>query len=565
MERIIKRMICFIILTLFFISTNALAITVNNNSQEIIDKQTTDKQLALLEIPDISDGADFDPLVDVEITFTIKMIRAFEKLDPFTDPDFYVKLFINDEKYTSPTWNNKNYVKDNPWSQTVNVPDTEQIVTFKIQLCEKDPGLDQLCDISRDYTILSDSRDVELNYSIATGQWYLDDINNFGYWGSSEADPSGRGRFNGCDDGSIHEKDLDCELWFDITQNDYDNDGIPYWAEVNIFETDPEDSDLGRDDDNDGVPFEWEYKWGFYAFEWGTRVYQGWIYDPLSWENHSSYDDDKDGLDNVEEYLASTEGFWTDPFRQDILLEIDQMEEGPNGEGAPIPELTYDLLWDSFAQQNIIFHVDDDGRVLPFDDELNGGRGGSESELDKVYYEYFLNGDLHNWRHGAFHYGVIPYNADYPGYMWGSNAYEGEWDGEWSHPNIYNVSMRGDCFLVETEFHDKRVDDYPLLRIITMRSINKEVRRAYVYAVAIMHETGHVLGLHGPGIDNRGTTKPWSIEFWIWIRYMSCMNYQKMYYLVDYSDGSRGKNDHDDWARIDLTQFEIEENPYYQG
>ena len=29
-----------------------------------------------------------------------------------------------------------------------------------------------------------------------------------------------------------------------------------------------------------------------------------------------------------------------------------------------------------------------------------------------------------------------------------------------------------------------------------------------------------------------------------------------MYKIVDYSDGSRGRNDFDDWDRIDLTAFQ---------
>ena len=34
------------------------------------------------------------------------------------------------------------------------------------------------------------------------------------------------------------------------------------------------------------------------------------------------------------------------------------------------------------------------------------------------------------------------------------------------------------------------------------------------------------------------------------------MNYRYVYSgLTDYSDGSHGKNDYDDWANIDLTYF----------
>ena len=35
------------------------------------------------------------------------------------------------------------------------------------------------------------------------------------------------------------------------------------------------------------------------------------------------------------------------------------------------------------------------------------------------------------------------------------------------------------------------------------------------------------------------------------------MNYGYTYILVDYSDGSRGMNDFDDWNNLDLTHFEM--------
>jgi hypothetical protein len=34
------------------------------------------------------------------------------------------------------------------------------------------------------------------------------------------------------------------------------------------------------------------------------------------------------------------------------------------------------------------------------------------------------------------------------------------------------------------------------------------------------------------------------------------MNYGYTYFLVDYSDGSRGINDHDDWSNLDLAGFQ---------
>ncbi|HEC82463.1 MAG TPA: hypothetical protein ENI53_01075 [Thermoplasmatales archaeon] len=54
---------------------------------------------------------DFDPLVDIIVTVEIKEIRSLEtkylgrtidKIDEFSEPDFYVKVFINGEEFKSP-------------------------------------------------------------------------------------------------------------------------------------------------------------------------------------------------------------------------------------------------------------------------------------------------------------------------------------------------------------------------------------------------------------------------------------------------------------------------------
>jgi hypothetical protein len=74
-----------------------------------------------------------------------------------------------------------------------------------------------------------------------------------------------------------------------------------------------------------------------------------------------------------------------------------------------------------------------------------------------------------------------------------------------------------------------------------------------------MHETGHTLGIFNgntPGCDDQMGKYPWQKNWWKWRPYKSVMNYGYMYQIVDYSDGSRGKNDFDDWSRLDLTFFQ---------
>lgn len=453
---------------------------------------------------------DIDPLVDLMITVNIKKIRALDKIDIFNDPDFYLKIYIDESEYVSEVWKNQKYIEPS-WSIIQDVSDYEEFVNIKIQLWDQDRFADRLCDISS-----SKGKEVELVYSLKTGHWTGDD-----FVGSD--DFSGYGRLNGCDDNTIYKRDRDCELWFDISQNDYDGDGIPYWTEVNVYETNPEVNDIGSDVDNDDVPIEWEYKWD---------------YDPFEWNNHANLDQDDDGLDNFEEYLTSD--FDTDPFRREILLELDQMEIGPNGEGNTIPDLTKDLLIDAYAKYNIVLSIDDSGEQIPFDSSTTRG------ELSNIYFRYFLNNNPNNWKRGVFHYGLIIYrSADHPGFVFSSE--------------INGIKLL-DCFQVSTRYHETLSDNAPFYKFLLYKSFNTEYKRAVIYAGAMMHETGHVLGIfrsNTPGCDG-DTVFPWGKEWFKYRNYKSCMNYNYIYTLVDYSDGSHGKNDFNDWERIDLARFQRE-------
>jgi len=534
MKICVKRMICLILVTTFFVSSaTADSLKFNNPPTQINTDET-----------------DLDPLVDSTVTVEIQKIRSLEKrdlqthhiekIDWFNDPDFYVKVFINDVEFTSPVWHNTRYIENVGWSAKLNVPDDEEIVKIRIELWDWNFGKEKRCDVS---CINYDGSDnyrtsfgVDLTYSIATGHWWGDD---FAYEETISADPSGYGRLNGCDDGSIYQLERDCELWFNIYQNDFDNDGIPYWTETNVYGTDPEACDLGRDDDGDLVPIEWEHKWGHFAwYNWHEDKYEhAWIYDPFEWEDHENLDPDLDGLDNVEEYLTSQWG--SDPFRQDIFLEIDQMEIGPNGEGNTIPQLTKDLLKDAFRRHNIVLHIDDGcmegGQIdIPFDEDT------TRHELENIYFNFFLNGDRNYWRKGVFHYGLVVYHAGYAGF-------------------VFVGDDKLDCFQVSTKAHDQIPRKHPILNRIVWADMNMEDIRAVVYAGAMMHETGHTLGIfhdNTPGCDDQEGKMPWQISFWKWRPYKSVMNYEYVYKMVDYSDGSRGRNDFDDWGRIDLTRFQ---------
>ena len=101
------------------------------------------------------------------------------------------------------------------------------------------------------------------------------------------------------------------EIWFDIYQvvDDSDGDRLTYWEKAHVYDLDISGDYTGEDFDEDGIPIEWEDKYG---------------YDPFTWEDHTTMDPDEDGLTNAEEWKTSQ--WLSDPFAQDIFIEVDTME-----------------------------------------------------------------------------------------------------------------------------------------------------------------------------------------------------------------------------------------------
>jgi hypothetical protein len=450
---------------------------------------------------------DFDPLVDIEVTIDFKALRALDYIDVNSDPDFFLKLSINDEEFTTSVFTDSKCLYDF-WSVTYDVPDDVENVDFMIEVWDSNPLDNTLCDISGKPNSNDQGLSANVVYSLKSGLWLEDD--------SSEADISGYGRLNGCDDGSIYENEKDCELWFDITFNDYDNDGLPYWLETSVYDTNPEVSDLGDDSDNDSVPIEWEHRYGF---------------NPFIWDDHENLDPDEDSLNNSEEHIMYHWG--TDPFRQDLCLEIDWMEDGPNGESQAVTHEVKEMMKNPFHRRNIVYHIDigeeEGGELIPFDDKTQ------MEEIIQTYNSYFLHHGEKQWRRGVFHYGFYVNNSTPMGYAW-----RGDGDpfmGYGPGTNGFQISAR----LME-QMAPKTFKSVP-----------------YIYASSIMHEMGHNFGIRFGtpfGCDNRRAIYPWHISYWLFKNYKSLMNYRYTYFILDYSDGSHGIRDFDDWDYIDLTYFE---------
>lgn len=459
----------------------------------------------------INQSDDIDPLIDIKLTIDILTIRALDEIETRSDPDFFLDIKINDEEFTSPTWSDKIYLY-NCWSITTNVPDDVETARITIKLWDFNTDGNTICDISKNPNTNDNGYFVNLIYNFKTGHWYGDDY--------SIGDESGYGRVCGTGDGSIYVDENDCEVWFSMYQNDFDNDSLPYWIETNVYGTDPTYNNLGEDIDFDGVPIEWEHKWGF---------------NPLIWDDHHNYDHDGDSLTNIEEYY--TRDFHSDPFRQDVFLELDYMEESPDGITSIIPNEARELLKNPFHRRNIVFHIDsgefDGGEILPFDDTVDF------EEVREIYQNNFLNNDENNWKRGVFHYGIIAYDCSPGGYGF---------SGDVSPYMGYIPGTNG--FVISSKHMEKNN------RLIILKSLG------YCYGSAIMHEMGHNFGMRwgNPfGCDAQRSKKPWQLGFWIYRNYKSIMNYRYTYKIFDYSDGSHGHRDSDDWENIDLTYFEIPE------
>ena len=353
------------------------------------------------------------------------------------------------------------------------------------------------CDIQKDPGVGS----ATVVFDTFTGQWTGDD---------ACGDDSGYGRLNGCDDASYNSFEQDFELCFSIDVVDPDGDGIPQWTEEQLYGTDPTVNDADRDDDADQVPLSWEWRYG---------------YDPFTFDDHTTLDPDQDGLNNYEEYRVS---LWdSDPYRKDIYLELDQMQPAPGTPGFFVPLSTTVQVYQTFAQRNIVFHVDSGcmggGEILPYDSVVWIG------EERRYYHQYFLHDDPGNWRRGVFRYAL---------YVHDHRPIKGmEFPGENPLTRFFKPGLNS--YVIATQFFQ----DYTFTQ----------------HACIMLHELGHTLGIYmgnPPGCDNQLMRIPFSLQHLLFRNYRSVMNYDYTYKILDYSDGSHGFGDYDDWGNIDLTFFQ---------
>jgi hypothetical protein len=361
---------------------------------------------------------------------------------------------------------------------------------------------------------------ISLRYDYRTGRWTGDD-----YF----MDKDGMGHYLG----------KNYEIWFNLYQADYDHDGIPYWVEVNVLGTDPAVDDSKLDPDKDGIPTDWEWRYG---------------YDPFTYNEHSKLDPDIDGIENIEEYRLRK--YFANPFQPDIYIETDGMEKKGIFD---LPHIFYkesqQMIIERFARHGINVYIDDGWNALP-----NGGGEllPYQANLDDILGKQLLAFYNHNFpdeRKGIFRYVVVGVRKDGGGFI---------------TPVKYN---RFDAIYVSNDFNSM---------MTRIAFTPREIR--VMLAKAILHELGHSLGLMPgvfPGIDlvsrrvyDRYPSMP-DEEYNAYLeKYYSVMNYQYIYnkpwfysenrsYLFDYSDGSNGlPYDWNDWDHIYLPTFQTDVPAY---
>ena len=284
------------------------------------------------------DDRDLDPLVDLEVTVSITEILALDPIDPDDSyaGDFFVKIFIDQVMYgqwsdddtdNTPDWTNADGITE--WDQDSHKTpdeigdkltntssglsdwDTDELVEIIILLYDDDQGHsdDDFCDIG---VAPSDSWNyITIYYSLKNGSWYGDD---------DLGDANGYGYVSGDEDGTTWTDDDDCGVWFDIWQNESDNDRIVFWEETQYLNMNPLIADnqtsncsLG-DIDQDGLP------------NWYERKYCNSSLPNITWMRPSGShgtngDQDSDGLSNLEEYSLKSQN--SNPTHPDLFVEID--------------------------------------------------------------------------------------------------------------------------------------------------------------------------------------------------------------------------------------------------
>ncbi len=262
-----------------------------------------------------------------------------------------------------------------------------------------------------------------------------------------------------------------------------------------------------KDTDSDGIPDSWEEKYG---------------YDKNRWDDHANLDPDDDALNNFEE--CYTDKYGSDPFYKDIFIEVDWLQSQDSGSSNKLPQEYINEAVSIFKKHEINLHIDVGS--LGGGQEIPTKSSPTFADLRDLYWDYFLENNLDNPRKGIFHYALIMNDNDE---TYGGFVFVG-----WDH-----LDSTGVCIQRLQEKH-------------------KKSDKGFLIISGIIHELGHQMGLiidDFDGIDNDETPKIITEQAWKYRNYKSIMNYRYVYKILDYSDGTHGKGDFDDWGNLDFSFF----------
>ena len=163
---------------------------------------------------------------------------------PFDGGDFYWKVEVDGVivESTQPGEEHNTPHEIPNWQHTWNVADDKSTIAVTIELWDDNLIWDDRMDIS---DILQSPF---IGYYLRRASW------DSGISDDYIGDANGYRHVSGSEDGSTDRDEDDCELWFDITQNDYDNDDLTWWEEVNIYNTNPKKPSLLLEIDYMSVP-----------------------------------------------------------------------------------------------------------------------------------------------------------------------------------------------------------------------------------------------------------------------------------------------------------------------
>lgn len=430
--------------------------------------------------------SDYDPTVDLTMTLTIDEIWALDYLYVYVG-NFWWTVEIGSlntdgvliwDTETSAVYRSYDGHEDAhffpDWSFTSNVFDGSGMYYFVITLYNEMNigGPSEICDISGEtgggpaYPV--DASNAEFNWN-----------QKYGTLTQGYSSQTGLYHLSGISDGSFGYEDdeNDCELYFSVTWNDNDADGLTYYLETSVYGTNPRQSDVLTDLDGDGIPLIYEDKYKLVGMSYSST-------------DDVTNDRDGDGLTGMEEYTFRAWG--TAPDYPDILLEVDY-ETGylPN-------PWVLDYIEKYFANYqvpdqsafmsppfgiNVIVNVDDEIASTIVDPDEIGVEG---EELIDVAATYFTPGAAGAWR-----YCLV-----------GQHAYPDAWLDEYPYNEIPDVSEERFYFTLGLTLNAAPRHIFIALGTITERVddynddwLDPNIVLNHVVACVFLHELGHSLDI----------------------------------------------------------------------